>query len=87
MLAQKSSEHEVGQKIWENKETKDLRWKLMAQKGRREGGKVSIHLENPSWARTGESFRISERNGETSAWKAKQTEFTTKMSASQHFPA
>ena len=43
----------------------------MPQEEIREGGKVSIDSENPSRARTGESFRTSERNGETSAWKAK----------------
>lgn len=33
------------------------------------------------------NFGTSEGNAATGAWKAKQTEFTTKMSASQHFPA
>ena len=58
----------------------------MPQGGSPEGEKFP-HMENASRVGTGGNFGTSEGNAATGAWKARQTEFTTGMSANQHFPA
>ena len=58
----------------------------MLQGGTYKGGKVFTHLETPSQREMG-ADRTSEGSTATGEQKAKQREFSTEISANQHFPA